>query len=353
MPLLHLENVLNPLTGQRTSVRAEGLDAAAPIAEVTIDATDWWLLPGLYDADSHLPLFGTGIRAQDRWRAWNGGVAHTNVAIPWQLARQHDLAALGATRLPRIFPVLGLEDGQDGERFPAWLRDHRDELAETWCPVVKLYSRDPNFERNLDAVWEAGLKAVAYVVEEETVQRVAAADGGPMHFRHAVTAGLVDTMRGMSQVSLQTSPHYLLALDETQRTSLHVLPPVPAEAERVAFVDVAGAGVDILVSDHNAPVPGQTGPGLENQQWFAPALLTLTRETPLELAAVIDKVTAAPAKVFGTQPDLDGAWIVVDPNATVPGSSWPGQAPDRTPYLGRELTGAVRAIGADGYGFAL
>jgi dihydroorotase-like cyclic amidohydrolase len=72
-----------------------------------------------------------------------------------------------------------------------------------------------------------------------------------------------------------------------------------------------------------------------------------------ELAAVIDKVTAAPAKVFGTQPDLDGAWIVVDPNATVPGSSWPGQAPDRTPYLGRELTGAVRAIGADGYGFAL
>jgi hypothetical protein len=54
--------------------------------------------------------------------------------------------------------------------------------------------------------------------------------------RHAMTTELVDLMSGLPATTLQTSPHFLLPVSDEVRRQLHVLPPVPDQATRDAFL---------------------------------------------------------------------------------------------------------------------
>jgi len=68
-PSITFHDLLDPFTGARTSVRLEGgkmADRAEHLAGETgtnLDASDLWFLPGLYDADAHLPVESLGLRA--------------------------------------------------------------------------------------------------------------------------------------------------------------------------------------------------------------------------------------------------------------------------------------------------
>jgi dihydroorotase-like cyclic amidohydrolase len=137
--------------------------------------------------------------------------------------------------------------------FPGWLRDHGEEVKELFARVCKLYSMDPNFEGNLEAVWRAGLLPLVFCADDAALQRVVELGGGPVHFRHATSARAVEEMRRAAEASVQTSPHFLLPLPDGAVEQLFVMPAVPGGTDRESLVSVFVDAVDVVASDHNAP----------------------------------------------------------------------------------------------------
>lgn len=349
-----VHDVLDPLTGTRHALRwATG--GALQQADVwpreegrDIDGGHLWLLPALYDADAHMPLVQFGVRQSDLYRAMAGGIGKMNVALPWQLARRLNLrqwVADSAGCFPVIVPILSVSPDESSADFPQWLRQHIGEVEECLPPVCKLYSYDPNFARNLDAVWASGLKPVVWNSTEEALESVVSRAGDkPLHLRHAVSGGMVAAMRRANLATLQSSPHFLLPLGEGKRESLTVLPPPRPPEDIRSLADCVVEQVDLLSSDHGAPHQSgvSVGPGLQTQQHFLPVLLTLCERYDWPLAAILGKVTDAPSRIFGRS--APEGRLLVDPDYRETVATWPNQAPDRAPYEGLELKGRVLAI---------
>jgi len=355
-----IRDVLDPLTGKRRSVQFAGARQLAPGSQPgvppgrEIDGSSWWILPALYDADSNLQLLPAGLRRYDLTAALFGGIHHLNAALPWQLLRGHDLEAIigeaGEARLPRISLVLSVTPGDDSAEFPGWLTAHRTEVTELLAPVCRLFTADPHFERNIDAVWSAGMTPAVFCASEADLARLVGR-ARALHFRHATSASMLEAIRQVPGATVQTCPHLLLPLAPGRRDRLNVLPKPPADADRETLVRELVAGVDVIASDHvSLPLGPPTSPGLQTQQHFLPALLTVCSHYGLDIADVWPKATSGPARVFGVKPEE--GFVVVDPGPVPPVGQWPRQAEDRAPYLGLELRGRVIAVGS-GEGVAL
>ncbi|AQT80331.1 hypothetical protein B1R94_15235 [Mycolicibacterium litorale] len=351
---VRLTDVLDPLSATRSDLT---FDVAGPVGgDSVIDGSSLWSLPGLYDADAHLPLQQYGIRESDRWRALAGGVTSMNSALPWQVVEHFELdrltAAFAATASPRILPILTIADEPSSDGFAAWLDKFGDQIRTTWMPVIKLYSNDPNFWPNLEAIWAAGCRAAIYFYDRPAYEKVLAA-AGPVHFRHVISKAMADEIGARADSTSQTSPHFLVDLPVNRPAELHVLPPVPGGAARLSLLDAVADSVDVIASDHNAPVAGNTGPGLEIQQHLLPALLTLAENGVLDLATAVEKATTAAAGVFAPAAPLSQARIVVDPRSGGPVGLWPGQEARRAAFLGVPLSGTTVAVLEAGRGFFL
>ena len=314
-----------------------------------IDGSKLWMLPALYDADAHMPHVEFGVRQSDVLRALVGGISRMNVAVRWQLARTLDIAALARDlarhRLPKFIPLLSVSPSADSADFPAWLRDNAQILTEHFPKVCKLYSTDPNLHRNLDALWGAGIMPMVWNADDAgLVQVVERAGNQPLHLRHATSATMVATMRRATKATIQTSPHFLLPINDQKRTQLTVLPPLlPAEAGR-SLASVFLDGIDMIASDHNAPFylgPPVT-PGLQTQQQFLSALLTLCEMFGWPLLSMLEKATRAPANIFGTPEPNEILLVAPDHEEIV--DNWPGQTPDRSPFGGMKLKGRVLVV---------
>jgi len=350
-----IHDLLDPLSGQRVSLRIERgalVERAASLPSGTgraIDGSNFWILPALYDADAHMPLVDIGLRASDAGVALHGGVARVNVALQWQDIVGFDLEALVAdlTRwaLPAVTPILSVHSDRDSAGFSAWLHEHADAVRALLPPVCKLYSYGDGFWANLDTVFEHGLLPIIYCKELADVEAVVAKAPGPVHFRHAMTTELVHTMRQLPGATLQTSPHFLLPITDAVRAQLHVLPPVPGDDVRRPFSELFLDEIDLLVTDHNAPPLGaQPGPGLQVQQWFLSAVLSICDLYGWPLEQVWRKATAAPAAHFGVS--LGESFVIVDPTFEQAVGLWPTrQTPERAPYLGMTLRGRVLGVG--------
>lgn len=351
-----IRDVLDPLTGARRDLLWAG---GAPVAQAAgpareIDGTELWVLPAIYDADAHMPFVQAGVRAFDRQRGLAGGVAQMNVALPWQQIAHQDLAILVAdltrSALPRIIPLLSVSPDETSAGFPAWLAIHAGEVKDLLPSVCKLYSYDPNFDANLDAVLEAGLKPMIWCATEDGLAHVVGrVPTGPLHLRHATSATMLETMRRATGATVQTSPHFLLPLSDDKRRGLTVLPPPVSDALRLSLASVCMADIDLIASDHGAPglrrPPGKDSPGLQVQQHFLPALLTLAETEGWDLAALLAKVTTAPAAVFGVE--APRGFTLVDPTWREPVTLWPDQGSDRAPFEGMPLKGRVLAVAGD------
>lgn len=350
---LTLLDVLNPLTESRRDVEftVPGPDGQS----ATIDGSHLWELPGAYDADTHLPILDRGLRTLDHVRALAGGATTVNAALPWHLVEQRTLADLtawfGSTSFPRILPILSISHEPSSEGFPRWLAAHANELKSTWMPVIKLYSNDPWFRPNLEAIWEHGFRAAIYFYTGADFEQVVTESGGPVHFRHVTSQAMLEAVRARPDSTCQTSPHFLLDIGSNAE-NLHVLPPVPGGEQRRSLVSAID-GVDLIASDHNAPVLGNEGPGLEIDQHFLPALLTACSAGDLDLGSTITKVTQGPIDVFAPAAPVSSATILLDPTTHGVVSPWPGQEPRRAAYLGLELTGTVVAVVENENGFLL
>lgn len=342
-----VEDVLDPLSGERRDL---AVSVAHLPGSTTVDGSAWWVLPGLYDSDVHWPIFDQGVRWLDRFNAMRGGVIAVNTACPWDrvapIGPAAVAAALAPLRFPQVIPVLSVSPDETSAGFAEWLSGVAEELLATWPPVCKLYSYDERFDQNFDAVVRAGLRPVIYAYDDEAVDRIVA-KGVPVHFRHAVSPDLIERMQQLEGATVQVSPHFLAEVLDDHRSDLHVLPPVGDAAARAALVDVTLSRVDVLASDHNAPVTGNTGPGLDAADLFLPALLTVARREGWSLADLAPKLRETPARVFGTEGTLQGGAVIVDPDAIALIGAGPGQDIRRIPYVGTELSTRVVAVLAD------
>jgi hypothetical protein len=345
-----IHDLLDPLTGQRRDLHFATVDGLARTGSDRlsrhIDGSDWWVLPAAVDADAHMPFVPAGLRSYDLLAALHGGVHHMVVALPYQLARKHHLPALVAdlTRhaLPAITPVLSVSPDAESVDFPTWLRAQLGQIHEFLPRVVKLYTGDPNFRRNLEAVREVGLKPAVFAFTPSDFDDLMRTAQSPLHIRHVTSKGMLDAVRSIPGATCQTSPHMALRLHGGRREALTVMPTPPDETDRQSLVATLGQ-VDVIASDHVSPPLGTpAGPGLQTQQHFVPALLAMAEDFNLDLERLWQQVTAAPASVFGL--DTDAGSIVVDPAIQGVAGLWPRQRDDRAPYLGRTLKGRVLAV---------
>lgn len=347
-----VRDVLDPVTGRRADIEFDV--PGVPGSPVELDGQELWSLPGLYDADAHTPVLLHGLRELDRLRALAGGATHVNIACPWHLVRDRGVAAVGdffaTTSLPRFVPILSVSDTPSSEGFADWLTRHGEELCRNWMPTIKLYSNDPYFWPNLEAIWAAGARAAIYFYTEQDRQRVLATSGGPVHFRHVTSRTMAEQIAARPDSTSQTSPHFLMDLPDGRAQELFVLPPVPGGADRASLIEVVGESVDFIASDHNAPVAGNEGPGLELQQHFLPTLLTLADDGVLDLARLLQLTTVGPAATFGSTRWIGESRILVDPRHRERVSPWPGQEARRAPFRDLSLVGAVVAAIAGGQG---
>jgi hypothetical protein len=342
-----LQQLLDPLSGERVDLE---LDCPTLPGGATLDASDWWLLPAVYDADVHWPVFDHGVRELDRFHALKGGAVSVNTACPWDRVAAVGPAAVGAAldpvRFPQVIPVLSVSPDETSAGFAAWLSTNRDELLETWPAVCKLYSYDERFEENLAAVVEAGMRPIIYAYDADAVDRIVAM-GTPVHFRHAVTPELVAAMTQLEGATVQVSPHFLAEVLDERRDQLHVLPPVGDASARAALNDILLERIDVVASDHNAPVAGNEGPGLDAADLFLPALLTVAAEQGWPLDALLAKVTTTPSTVFDTAGRLVDGRVVVDPTWSAEITAGAGQEARRIPYVGTTLSHRVVAIASE------
>lgn len=340
---VRIEDLLDPVTDERRD-----LEVSVPHLPGTtvIDGSGWWVLPGLYDADVHWPIFDAGARWLDRFHAMKGGVIAVNTACPWdRVAAAGPTAVTGALaplRFPQVIPVLSVSPDDTSKGFVEWLEATADELLATWPAVCKLYSYDERFDENFDAVVAAGMRPIIYAYDEDAVDRIVAR-GVPVHFRHAVSPGLIERMLALPGATVQVSPHFLAEVLDEHRGQLHVLPPVGDAADRAALVDVTIARVDVLASDHNAPVAGNEGPGLDAADLFLPALLTVAGQQGWSFSDLAPKLRDTPAQVFRTTDRLQQGAVIVDPAATELIGAGPGQEARRIPYVGTNLS--TRVVG--------
>jgi dihydroorotase-like cyclic amidohydrolase len=345
--------MLNPLTSERVSLRIAQARVAERASSLPgggqdIDGSELWTLPGLYDADEHTPFSSVGLRDSDRFAALSGGITTLTVAVQWQDVRGLDLGEIAAQAashvLPRIVPILSVSDS-DTEGFADWIAQHGPTVASLFPAACKLYSTDPNFWLNLAAVWAADLLPVIYCFDADAISGVIERARRPVHFRHAISAELVRSMRRLSGATLQTSPHFVLPVPKEVRDQLWVLPPVSDDGVRSSLLGVLLDEIDLLVSDHNAPpFLGQgRGPGLQVAHSFLPALLMASELNEWPLERVLAKATSAPAARFGVT--LGESFTIVDPHYRAPGELWPRQTPDRAPFAQTPLRGRVLAAG--------
>ncbi len=323
-----VRNVLDPLTGQRRDVvlNLHRSGCAGPVRR-ELDGSAWWILPAAIDADAHMPFVPAGIRQYDLLAALSGGVHHMVVALPYQLASVHPLPALIAdmtsTALPSITPVLSVGPTTDSEGFPRWLSANIGCIRDLLPGIVKLYTPDPNFQRNLDAVRNAGLKPAVFAYTADEFDLFIESAHSPLHVRHVTSRRMYDRVRAVPGATCQTSPHMLLALAAERREELAVLPTPPNDEDRLSLVSVFD-GITVVASDHvSPPIGAPTGPGLQTQQHFTSALLTCVDQFGFDLAQTWQKVTSAPVDVF--ELSVKPGAILVDPELQAPVELWPRQ----------------------------
>jgi dihydroorotase len=227
---------------------------------------------------------------------------------------------------------------------------------------------------------ELGVRGLPARAEANIVARdirLAAETGARIHIQHVSAAESVRLIRAAKKagvpVTAETAPHYfaltedlLLKLPPERRASAKMNPPLRTEADRQEIIKgLADGTIDAIATDH-APHEAEAKalpleqapfgiPGLETA--FAVSYTKLVREGPLTLPQLIEKLSAAPARLIGLKGsqgaiqegavadlvllDLDASYKIDSGTFASKGKS--------TPFDGHEVYGRVQmTIGPSG-----
>lgn len=404
--LVHNNKIL--LVGPEATARAKvSRDSGGePIAD--IDATGCWVTPGLIDIHVHFREPGheykedisSGLRA-----AAAGGfsavcampntkpVNDTRAITEMMLARAR--AAGGA----RLYPIAAMTVGLKGEHLTE-MADLKDagaigvsddglcvmnaavmrrvmEYAHTFDMLVSQHCEDHHLTAKAqmhegEVSTRLGLGGWPRVAEDVIVARdilLAELTGARYHVAHISSARSVDLVRDAKargiHVTSEVTPHHLMLTDEAllgYDTSCKVNPPLREESDRRALREgLADGTIDCIATDH-APHSelekdcefAAASPGMIGLETTIPVLLELVRDGSLSPMRFIESLTSAPARIAklpgGTLGEGEPADItIIDPELrwTVEPTSLSSRSTN-TPFLHREVTGAVRSTIVDG-----
>lgn len=279
-----------------------------------------------------------------------------------ELTEAGDLADAGAVALSD-----GTKSVRDANRMRLALS-----YAKTFGLTIVSHAEDEDLTNGglmNEGYWSTalGLAGATRVAEESVVARdcmLAEIEGAKLHIAHISTAGSAEIVRQAKRrgvrVTCETAPHYLLATDEwvqTYDTNTKVNPPLRTEADRVALIEALKDGtIDCIASDH-APQHiddknveyAIAAPGVSSLETALSVCWTaLVKPGHLTPELLFEKMTAAPAAIFGLDAGLivEGAVadiVVVDPAAewTVDPAKFRSKGRN-TPFAGRTLSAVVK-----------
>jgi dihydroorotase len=228
-----------------------------------------------------------------------------------------------------------------------------------------------------------GIEGVPGLAEEAMVARdigLAELTGGRLHIAHASTAGTVELIRrakekGLENLTCEVTPHHLTLSDETvlgyhqngspfepltpsaYDTNAKVNPPLRTRRDVEAMVRGLKEGVvDIVATDH-APHSvveklctfEEAANGISGLETAFGSLMSLVHNCDIPLHLLIDRLTAAPARILGKglgtlKPGAPADVTILDPDA-----EWVVDTTDfaskgkNTPLDGATLKGRVVA----------
>ena len=218
-----------------------------------------------------------------------------------------------------------------------------------------------------------GLTGIPSLCESLDVSRaldIAAYEDATLHVCHVSTAASLEALARAKEagvrVTAEATPHHLTLTDECVATldpNLKMNPPLRAESDRDALVAALADGlIDCVATDH-APhvaeekdVPFEEAPfgciGLETA--FSVLYEQLVLGEALDLATLVTRMSAAPARIAGLPAPGVSAGAAADLCVVDPSAKWMVTADGlrsrsfNSPWLGRELTAKVRLTLAAG-----
>ena len=218
-----------------------------------------------------------------------------------------------------------------------------------------------------------GLTGIPSLCESLDVSRtldIAAYEDASVHICHVSTAASLEAIARAKEagvrVTVEVTPHHLTLNDEAVAAldpNLKMNPPLRAESDRLALIDGLASGlIDCVATDH-APhaaeekdVPFEEAPfgaiGLETA--FSVLHAELVASGELDLATLVTRMSAAPARIAGLDAPAIAVGSVADLCVVDPEAVWTVTARDlqsrsfNSPWLGKELTAKVRLTVAAG-----
>ena len=375
---------------------------------IVIDLKGAHLLPGFVDMHVHLRQPGqdaketlaTALRAAERGGFTAiGAMANTNPPIDSARAAravEEAAAALSPIRVHQFGSVTLALRGEALAPFEAYAGAGILAASDDGAPVshagvmaralaharaagllVIEHAEDPELAGDgvaslSESALRLGLPTQDPLSEAVMVARdvlLAGRAGARLHIAHASTADTCDVVafgkgRGV-RVSAEVTPHHLLLTDEAIRrgTNAKMNPPLRSEADRRAMVAALEAGVlDAVATDHAPHTADEKASGWLEAPFGISGLETafsllytdLVRPGNLSLPRLVTALSSAPAAILGierravtpgmaanlTAVDLAATWTVEPETLATKGRN--------TPFAGRQLTGRVIGIVADG-----
>ncbi|WP_028709543.1 dihydroorotase [Propionicicella superfundia] len=329
--------------------------AAAPADVPRLDADGLLALPGLVDLHTHLREPGREdaetIRSGTKAAARGGYTAVFAMANTSPVTDTAEAAMFVASRARRdgyaqVQPVGAITKGLAGEelaelglmaRSAANVRVFSDdgrcvadsllmrralEYVTAFDGVLAQHSQDPRLAGPTACCHEGpvsgrlGLPGWPAVAESVIVARdvqLAEATGSRIHVCHVSTAESVEVIRWAKkrgiQVTAEVTPHHLyFDTSEVQGydTTYKVNPPLRPDEHRTAIAEALADGtIDVVATDH-APHARQdkdhdfavASPGMLGlEQALAVVMETMVDTGRMDWAAVVDRMSAAPARI--------------------------------------------------------
>ncbi len=374
---------------------AAGVDAGVRV----VDVRGKWVVPGLVDLHTHLREPGqeykediaTGTRA-----AAAGGFtsvcAMPNTTPPNDTRAVTELIVRRAREAGtvRVYPIGAITKGLGGEALA-----EMGELKEAGCVAVsddgrpvmnaELMRRAMEYARTFGlpivqhcedltlsaggamnegpVATRAGIRAQPASAESAMVARdleLCALTGARYHVAHVSSADSVRLIREAKRrglpVSCEVTPHHLTLTDEAcahYDTHAKCNPPLRGAADVEALrAALADGTIDAVATDHapHSPVEKevefeQAAFGIIGLETAVPLLLELVRAGTLTPSTFVERLSAAPAALFGLPGGSLAAGAPADVTVIDPEAAWtcePAALRSRsrnTPFAGRGLRG--------------
>jgi dihydroorotase len=218
-----------------------------------------------------------------------------------------------------------------------------------------------------------GLTGIPSLCESLDVSRsldIAAYEDAALHVCHVSAAASLEAIARAKaagvRVTAEVTPHHLVLSDEVVASldpNVKMNPPLRAESDREALVEALRSGLlDCVATDH-APhaseekdVPYEEAPfgvvGLETA--FSVLHAELVESGELDLATLVTRMSAAPARIAGLDAPAVSVGATADLCVVEPAAVWtvtPESLQSRSwnsPWLGKDLTAKVRLTVAAG-----